>query len=696
MDLFCPACDRNVSPLDALDPRCPQCMRRLDKSLGPQDARSPRRPMVRTVALVLVAALGLSGVGGVVVLLRGGPTAPGPDSSTLPTAVSDTPGARLAAAGLTGAGAELPGTPGPALITAARLAKDTPATLAACAALVGPGKLQPVSPWKRRKAAVVSTARLFDDIQAGKAEPVHPIEAAFLCRALLTARGERAEIVREGAGLQTPVMLGRSRFGVRAGAHIAEPFATIATPPAGPMTQPVGVSDSEAIATWLVVRGQAARLRGDHAAARLDFAAADALVPGFAPALFGTGAADIDQGMHDKGIAACDEALRRQDDPIAQLYLVEVTSSLDRAVPAMQRAAAVLKKWPTLPEAMVAKGVLLAQRVQTLPAAQKAAAVAEAKALLDKAVAADPKVPGARAAVGQLHLLNQDVAAAIASLRQAVDQHKDPDAALILAEILRQGGKAAEAVPVLQAANRGFDDERFVLALVTALMESKQEEKALTLAEEAHTADPTSPQLGLLRADLLRRLGKVPEAISALEGLKGGANGDRIALLQAQLMVQAGKARDALGQIDAVVAKNKADREAQMLRLVALAAAGQGDAAVKDGQLLIADAVLKPIEVAGAFLQMGDAARAQIVLEAALPKDGTADKPDPDVVGMLAMVHVASGRKEVAVALRDKMVARAGADAETLKQAIDKAIDTASKELERMQAEQKAAPAAAP
>ena len=83
---------------------------------------------------------------------------------------------------------------------------------------------------------------------------------------------------------------------------------------------------------------------------------------------------------------------------------------------------------------------------------------------------------------------------------------------------------------------------------------------------------------------------------------------------------------------------------------------------------------------------MGDADGARAVLEKVVVGGNVPVK----AAALLAMIYTASGQRKVAEAMRDRVVAKAGARADALKKAIDEAITGAEAELEQMKLEQAA------
>lgn len=661
MRQFCPSCEAEVEV--GADLRCPTCHKAVQVLAQPTEAPA-RRSALPWVAGAL--AVGAAVVGGLYV--RTGPAHAG---ATVAQVAAGDWQAQWRKSGLTEARAGLPGTPDAALTQAAKAAASVDALLKA---QVGQGKLAPIDARKRRQHPVLDTAALWASVQQGKALPVHSIEVAWLAWAALQARGETGEFVIEGAGVTSPLLLTRTRVGIRtAGGVVVEPLAPSA------MQKPTPVPAARVAAWWLLLRAQAERVANHLPASNEDLKTAEAVAPGEPSVLFGRCVAELDQGLFDLGVAKCEQALAKQDDPLARLLLAEVAMGMEQPMKASQRVDEALKVAPGLAEAMVLKGLLTAQRIAQVPEAMKAGVKAEARKWLNDALTADPKVARARATLAKLMLLDKDAAGAEALLHKAVDDFKDIESAVVLSDLLRSQKKNAEAVSMLEGIGGKLDDDAYVLALVSAHMGAGTPDKALEVAEAAHKAVPGSRQIAMLRAELLQQSGKVKDAIEALEPLKTGPEGDKVTLLQAQLYLADRQAAKAVALLEPIVARGGKEREPPALLMAAYALGGQKDKALAAARKLVADKLLPAGETAALLLQARDPETAQTLLEEAVQQ-----APDDDVVQTLAMMYVASQHKEKAEALRDRMAKLPDGKGKKWAELVDKAIVAAEAEMVRM------------
>lgn len=672
MKKFCPTCDTQVDVASAAEARCPNC----HKSLGDQPAEvaSPAAGGSSKL-LVAGAAVALVAAGAAGFWYTRGPGSAAKATVAASSAAQVGWAAKLAAAGLSGPLAIAPGVADAGMRKFASELANSEDLAARLKAMVAPGGIQGVSPNMRRRHPVLDTSALFTSIQSGKALPVHSLEVAFLVKALYEARGEKVALVIESGGVTTPLLLSRTRVAVQLeGGKSIEPLAKAA------MTKPQPLAEGDAVALWLVLRAHASRVTGDFKAANVDLAAAESIAPKLAAVTFAKGIMQLEQKIEEPGVANCEAALTAMADPLGHLFLTETLMALEQPVKALQHAEKALQVSPGLPEALLAKAVVLLRRVSTVPENQRDTLLADAAKLLDQAQQSAEPPQGVYAAKAQLLLMKREDQAAENQLRAAIKDHRDLESALMLSAILRERKAFDEAGQVIEAVGAGIDDERVLMALVSAKMGAKQLDQALALTEKAFALNSKNPTVALMRADLLRQNGKVKEAIAALEPLKGGPDGERIQLLQAQLLIQDGQMAKALSLVEAIRAKKPTEREPAMLQLVALAMDNKRDEAEKVAAKAVADKVLKPMEIIELWLQANDLPRAQKLLETEV----AGDKPDPQLAATLAALYTATGSKDKAIALRDRVAATLGDKAEEYKKAVDQGIEAAEAEAKAM------------
>lgn len=672
MKMFCPTCDQEVQVAAAAD-RCPQCHKSL---LQVADGGAAPKPAAGKGGWLLGGAVVCAMAAGVAIWQVKG-RGEAPQGATPVAAAASATGdwlAKFKATDLKGDRAVPPGEAGATLSAFAKAAASDKALIEALRALEKPGGLQKVSLSQRRKHAVQNTADLYAAAAAGKGLPAHAVEAAWLWRAALQARGSAATFVIERKGVTTPLMLSRLRVGLK----LAD--GTVATPfDAQPIAEPAALSDAEAAALWLIVRANVERLQGQFAQVYQDLAVAEALVPGYPAAGFVRGVAQLDQKLTDQGVATCEAALAKQPDVMALLFLAEVAMGQSQPVMALQRCEEALKQAPGLPEAQTTKAMVLLQRLQSLPADQREAASKEIGALLDSALKANPPPPGARAAKAQLLLIGNQSQEAENLLRDAVLSHKEVEAAVLLAELLRSRKANAEAAKVFAGVDAPLDDDRVVLAWVQALMADDKRDDALQLLEKAFAVAPESRTVGLLRAQLLAESGKIKESIAALEGIKEGDDGEQVAAMQAQLLLQDNQADRAVQILQGLRKKHADDKKIGLLLVVALARKGDLAGADALAAQLVQDKVAIAMELAEVWLQAQQMDRAVALLE----KEAAAEKPDPKVAATLAVMYVMQGRKADALKLKERASKTMGAEAAEFAKAVDEAIAAAEEEKQR-------------
>ncbi len=679
MEHFCASCDAMVEPEDAAVPRCPRCQRRVDSvdsaSVGPASGRSSVARLAASAALV-VAAAGAA-------WWWTAPPAELPVASPAIQAGDQAVATRFAAAGMDEARSIWPGATDAALEAAARAFPDTAAVVAHLSALVADGRLRPASARERRDHPMRPAVVLWAELQAGRAAPVHGLEVAWLARALFTARGAPVAFVASSP-MRTPLILAHSRVAVRL------EDGTILDPLGQGMETPATVADSMAVAWWLILRAHHSRAGAKHkeAHAELDLAATFAAdLPGI---LFARGVSELDQGMIDKGIATCEAALAQQDDAFARLFLADVYATNQRPFKAWEQVEQVLKTHPELPEAWVSKGMLDGSRAQTLPDDQKGPQLEKAAAALTKAIELDPTIPGARVGLAQLALARSDQPEAERILNEAIEKYTDLQAAVVLSALWAHDEKSIDAAEMLTKLGR-LDDEQVVEALVSAWHTAGKEEKALEVIEQAAALAPTNVTLAILKANVLRAHGRVKDATAALQPLLAGSQNDDLRLTLGSLYLSDKQPRKAIELLESVRSHRKDDKQIAAMTLSAWLSAEDMTGFRTLAAELLELGVLRRGDIAGMLAQQGRADEAVELLEqaAALPD------VEPSEAGLLALIWTAAGRKEDAIALRDRLVAGGGKHAEHMKLTIDGAIAAAEQELqetERAEQDQPAPP----
>jgi tetratricopeptide (TPR) repeat protein len=580
--------------------------------------------------------------------------------------------------GLKGALASLPDHAGASIAAAAKSAANPAGVKALLQGHAKSGALKALPSSRARRHPVRTAELLMSELAKGTAKEVHEVEIAWLAASLLVAQGHKIEFVTDAANLQTPVLLSRTRLGVRVGDQVIAPLG-------GDMSKPRVVTAATAAGWWLIQRAYVHRAASNFSEAHALLAAAAELGPE-ATAGFARGVVEMDQGLIDRGLDRCAKALMTTDDPMARLFLADVLNQLQRPFKAWQQVEVVLKRYPKLAEAHASKGIIDAARVATIPEKDKAAKLDTAAASLRKALALDAEVAGARAALAQVLMLQEKTDEAEKLLVEAVDQHRDASAAALLGELWRTPEHADKLIEKLMPL-AADGDVRIAVGLVGAHLAKEDLPAALSAAQAAFKANPDDPNVGLLHADMLRQNGKNDEAISALDKLRATSPDPQIGMLQAQMLLQVKRPEQAVTLLEELSKKPPVSKELRVLMLMAYKQAGkqlEADAVISKA---LSEAVLRPLDVAGVLIELGDADGAVKILEKALA--GAAVLAEE--AQMLAMIYTAGGRKNAAIKLRDRLVAKAGAKGAELKESLDQAIAGAAAELEVMAKEDAAA-----
>ncbi len=679
---FCPACDAVVSPQSADNPRCPQCHRKIEpqdiessSTVGSSPARS-RAVVGVSVVVVVVAALVAAAWWS-----QREAELPAPEAA-IEAVVSEQQPAKtwqqqFAVAGFQGQRAQTPDQISDELRATAAELSNGAAIVSLFNKHLGVGKLQRQPSDQRRRHSVVSAATLWPQVLAAKARPVHDIEVAWLTATVARARGDSARFVVDRGGVQTPLLLVRTRVVSR----LAD--GTFLNPLNTNLVRPEPIDDATVAGWWLLLRAHVQRTRGEFSEARADIEVAEKLLGDRPIIAFTRGLVALAQGMTDKGLQQCESALARQEDALARLVLADVLAAMRQPFKAYQHVNKALAAKEPLAEAWVSKGLLGIERLSTLPQAQRGAESKKIAEAFSKALELDDDVAGARAGLAQLKIIEEDLLGAEKLLVEAVERHRDTNAALLLAQMWLASRKVADAATMLEKIDR-LDDERVVQTLSKALVALGRKEDALKVVGDAQRRFPELLSLAFLRVDLLRQLGQTEAAISALEPLFDSKEADAAAIAQTQIYLQAKQPDKALQSIAKVARRKPTDKSVVTLLLLARLQAGHSDEASVVAKRALDDGVLSELELAGLYLEIDDSDRATAVLELALNRR----KPSREVVAMLAMIYVARGDKDKAIALRETMVKNAGEQADEMKSLVDKAIAGAEAELARRTAEQ--------
>ncbi|MFM1987594.1 MAG: system TPR-repeat protein PrsT [Pseudomonadota bacterium] len=296
-------------------------------------------------------------------------------------------------------------------------------------------------------------------------------------------------------------------------------------------------------ATLSGLAGEAALRAGDLDGATRWFEQAAEIDPADPSRLIGLGLARLGTGHTEEGLAALEEAARRDAGSTrADLSLVTALLRAQRFGPALAAADRMVAKAPQSPLGHNLRGTALVGRGD----------VAGARAAFDRALQLDPAFFAAAANHAQLDVregrperarerfeavLRRDPrsVAAIGGLARLAAQaghaneergllrrahEADPGAlepALALADALLRGGRPGEALPLLAAAaQRHGPDARLLELQAAALLRTGQVQQALDAVEKRARLEPRSVPLQVQRAAVRAAAGDVDGAIAAL------------------------------------------------------------------------------------------------------------------------------------------------------------------------------------
>ncbi|HAN31645.1 MAG TPA: hypothetical protein DCQ06_08625 [Myxococcales bacterium] len=553
---------------------------------------------------------------------------------------------------------------------------------------LGDKSLRLVDPQVSVHRRVQSAGDLAAVLARGAAPALYPVELVWLLVGLCDQGANEHRVWLSAA--PDPLVLSKLNLSVQCGDELLTPMGAKAP-------DAVQVSDSTLAGWWTLTRAQLARTRQEFTVAHRDIALADKLMGSSAAPQFARGVLQIAQSMVDRGVETCESALAKRDDPWARLFLADVLAAMSKPFKAFRHARAVIDRHPQLAEGHVSLALLNAGRAQSVPEAGRAKLIDEAKAGFERAIKIRPAVPGARAGLAQLALLQGDHEMAEKILRVAVTKHHDIQAALVLSELLQMSQRAEQAVEVLKTLGHD-EDERVVAALIKSMVLAGDSEAAARQAKLGVQRLPHSAEIALLYADILRQLGKASEAVAVLSPHNKGQLAEQISGLQIQILLQAGKQQKALKLLGPLLSKDKISRELGMLGLIAYALTDKSDEQHQLALRLTQKGVMTWSEVVGTLVEAGDPDGAESALNHALSTLAKGQKQWLEMASTLAMIYTASGRKGEALALADKLAGDLTdpEQTKTLRKAIDEAIAGAEAELAKMKQEQGATELGAP
>lgn len=143
-----------------------------------------------------------------------------------------------------------------------------------------------------------------------------------------------------------------------------------------------------------------------------------------------------------------------------------------------------------------------------------------------------PRVPSAHYSLALAHLLNRDLAKAIASLNEAVRLEPNyTDAVMLLSELnLRKGDASAAIATLRQLLQRQSNNVPAHLLLANAYLARQMPDESLVVYRRLASMMPTNPQPPFLMGRVLRSQGKIQEARQAFEKAASFAPDDLVLL----------------------------------------------------------------------------------------------------------------------------------------------------------------------
>ncbi len=221
-----------------------------------------------------------------------------------------------------------------------------------------------------------------------------------------------------------------------------------------------------------------------------------ALKPGLYEAELNLGILLLRQKMPKEAVAPLESAARTKSGEYRpNFYLAEALINVNRgadAEPAYRRALAIN---PKSAEAAQGLGQALLNQGKT----------ADAVPFIEQAASLDPSFQPALLHLASVYEADKNFDAAIAIYRRFPNETAARER---LGELLVETGKAASAIPELEAAVKASPTIANLTALATAYLQNKQPEKCQPVMDAALRLEPNNGELRLLYGRLLRDLRK--------------------------------------------------------------------------------------------------------------------------------------------------------------------------------------------
>ncbi len=220
------------------------------------------------------------------------------------------------------------------------------------------------------------------------------------------------------------------------------------------------------------------------------------LKPGIYEAELNLGILLLRQKMPKEAVPLLEGAAKQKPDQYRpNYYLAESLMDVNRGAEAEKAYRQALAINPNSPEAAQGVGQALLNQGKT----------AEGAPFIEKAAGMDPNFQPALLHLASVYEADKNFDAAIAIYRRFPD---DTAARERLGELLLATGKAAGAIPELEAAVKASPTVANLTALATAYLQNKQPEKCQPLLDAALRMEPNNGELRVLYGRLLRDMRK--------------------------------------------------------------------------------------------------------------------------------------------------------------------------------------------